>query len=134
MAAAVADFRPTDTGEHKIKRSSAGDTISLALAQNPDILAELVTARGPAPAPLIVGFAAETGDADGDVLAHGREKLARKGCDLLVVNDVGGGRAFGQPDNEVVILRRDGGRTDVARADKAVIADAVWDAVVEALG
>jgi len=133
MAAAVADFRPADTGEHKIKRSTAGESTTLPLAQNPDILAGLVAARGSAPVPLIVGFAAETGDADADVLAHGHEKLARKGCDLLVVNDVSDGRAFGQPDNEIVILRRGGGQTHVPRADKSAIADAVWDAVVAAL-
>ena len=80
--------------------------------------------------PVIVGFAAETGDADRDVLALGREKLLRKGCDLLVVNDVSGGRAFGRPDNEVSILGQDGSQVDVPRADKSDIADSVWDAVV----
>ncbi|MFN8127024.1 MAG: phosphopantothenoylcysteine decarboxylase, partial [Candidatus Nanopelagicales bacterium] len=77
----------------------------------------------------IVGFAAETGDADGDVLTHARTKLAAKGCDLLVVNDVSGD-VFGSADNEVVILGADGSLTPVARADKSVIADAVWDAVL----
>ena len=89
MAAAVADFRPAEPGEHKLKRGETGPDLSLPLAQNPDILHELVEGRGPAPRPLIVGFAAETGDPGRDVLTLGREKLARKGCDLLVVNDVG---------------------------------------------
>jgi phosphopantothenoylcysteine decarboxylase/phosphopantothenate--cysteine ligase len=80
-----------------------------------------------------VGFAAETGDAGRDVLTLGREKLARKGCDLLVVNDVGAGRVFGQPDNEVVILGADGAQVDVPRTDKATVADAVWDEVVRTL-
>jgi phosphopantothenoylcysteine decarboxylase/phosphopantothenate--cysteine ligase len=127
MAAAVADFRPEAAGEHKVKRGD--DDVTLRLVPNADILRELVSARGEARTPVIVGFAAETGDADGDVLAHGRRKLARKGCDLLVVNDVSGDRVFGQPHNEVVILGRDGSETPVALADKAAVADAIWDAV-----
>jgi phosphopantothenoylcysteine decarboxylase/phosphopantothenate--cysteine ligase len=62
-------------------------------------------------------------------LTLGRQKLERKGCDLLVVNDVSGGRAFGRADNEVTILGRDGSRVDVPLTDKAAVADAVWDAV-----
>ncbi len=130
MAAAVADFRPDTVGLNKIKRSQIDGPIVLPLAENADILHELVTARGTGQVPVIVGFAAETGEADRDVLALGREKLLRKGCDLLVVNDVSGGRAFGRPDNEVSILGLDGSQVDVPRADKADIADAVWDAVV----
>jgi phosphopantothenoylcysteine decarboxylase/phosphopantothenate--cysteine ligase len=130
MAAAVADFRPADAGEHKIKRTEVGPAPSLALAQNADVLHELVLKRGDAPKPTIVGFAAETGDAERDVLGLGRDKLARKGCDLLVVNDVGGDKVFGQPHNEVVILGRDGSAVEVPRASKAAVADAIWDAVV----
>jgi phosphopantothenoylcysteine decarboxylase/phosphopantothenate--cysteine ligase len=133
MAAAVADFRPAQPGEHKLKRGETGPDLSLPLAQNPDILHELVEGRGPAPRPLIVGFAAETGDPGRDVLTLGREKLVRKGCDLLVVNDVGAGRVFGQADNEVVILARDGAETVVPRGSKADVADAVWDVVARSL-
>ena len=61
-----------------------------------------------APGQLVVGFAAETGDDDADVLTHARAKLARKGCDLLVVNDVSGGQVFGRADNAVVVLAADG--------------------------
>jgi phosphopantothenoylcysteine decarboxylase/phosphopantothenate--cysteine ligase len=129
MAAAVADFRPDDVAEHKIKRNELGAEVSVQLTQNPDILRGLVVARGERSRPLIVGFAAETGDETRDVIALAQEKLARKGCDLLVVNDVSDGRAFGKPDNEVVILSRDGARVDVPLADKAVVSDAVWDAV-----
>ena len=103
MNAAVADFRPSDVVDHKIKKGDT-DPAPVALVANPDILLELVQNRGAERAPVIVGFAAETGDATGDVLAHGRAKLARKGCDLLVVNAVGRGLAFGQPDNAGVIL------------------------------
>jgi phosphopantothenoylcysteine decarboxylase/phosphopantothenate--cysteine ligase len=130
MAAAVADFRPVVAGEHKVKRSEAAQEISLDLVQNPDILAGLVNARGGATSPLIVGFAAETGDESHTPLEYGREKFERKGCDVLVVNDVSEGKVFGQADNEVVILARDGSETPVARADKATIADAIWDVVL----
>lgn len=133
MAAAVADFRPAAVGEHKLKRESAGAEVVLPLAQNADVLAGLVAARGDARAPVIVGFAAETGSADASVLDLGRAKLARKGCDLLVVNDVSDGRVFGRRDNEAVILGRDGLERPVPLADKATVADAVWDAVVPLL-
>ena len=133
MAAAVADFRPAEAGEHKVKRGEIGPEVTLPLVQNADVLAELVAARGGAERPLIVGFAAETGDHGRDVLTLAREKLDRKGCDLLVVNDVSAGQVFGRPDNEVTILVRSGAQTDVARADKATVADSVWDAVVAAL-
>jgi phosphopantothenoylcysteine decarboxylase/phosphopantothenate--cysteine ligase len=82
---------------------------------------------------VIVGFAAETGDPERSVLDLGRAKLQRKGCDLLVVNDVSGDRAFGQPDNEVVILGRDGSEREVPLSAKAEVADAVWDEVVRIL-
>jgi phosphopantothenoylcysteine decarboxylase/phosphopantothenate--cysteine ligase len=133
MAAAVADFRPEAVGDHKIKRGEVEGVVVLPLAQNADILAGLVRSRGSAPAPVIVGFAAETGSADASVLDLGRAKLARKGCDLLVVNDVSDGKVFGRPDNEAVILGRDGLERPVPLADKATVADAVWDAVVPLL-
>ena len=126
MAAAIADFRPAVHAAHKIKRSNA-DPPPIALAKNPDILVELVAARRPGQ--ILVGFAAETGDQRRDVLDHGREKLARKGCDLLVVNAVGMGKAFGQPDNAAVILGADGSEVPVPLGPKAVLAAAVWDAV-----
>ena len=126
MAAAIADFRPAVHAAHKIKRSNA-DPPAIALAKNPDILVELVAARRPGQ--ILVGFAAETGDQRRDVLDHGREKLARKGCDLLVVNAVGMGKAFGQPDNAAVILGADGSEVPVPLGPKAVLAAAVWDAV-----
>src|SRR5262249_53090913 len=103
----------------------------MELTQNPDILAELVAARRPGQ--LLVGFAAETGDDAGTVLDHGRAKLVRKGVDLLVVNAVGQGLAFGQPDNAAVILGADGSEAPVALGPKAVLAAAVWDAVTARL-
>jgi phosphopantothenoylcysteine decarboxylase/phosphopantothenate--cysteine ligase len=82
---------------------------------------------------VIVGFAAETGDDTGTVLEHGRAKLARKGCDVLVVNAVGPGVAFGQPDNAAVLLGADGSETEVAFGPKSVLAAAVCDAIVSRL-
>ncbi|MCW2521912.1 MAG: phosphopantothenate synthase [Frankiales bacterium] len=130
MAAAVADFRPATVVEHKIKKSDA-DPEPLVLIRNPDILAELVEAKREGRlSALLVGFAAETGDAEADVISHGRAKLARKGCDLLVVNAVGEGKAFGQPDNAAVILGADGSETDIPLGPKTVLAAAICDAIV----
>ncbi|MET1133016.1 MAG: bifunctional phosphopantothenoylcysteine decarboxylase/phosphopantothenate--cysteine ligase CoaBC [Aeromicrobium sp.] len=130
MAAAPADFRPAAFADAKIKKQPDGVAPSIELTENPDILLELVRTRS-GRSPVIVGFAAETGDANGSVLDHARAKLARKGCDLLVVNDVGSERTFGQPDNEVTILTAEGSEHPVARAAKSEIAHAIWDAVVQ---
>jgi phosphopantothenoylcysteine decarboxylase/phosphopantothenate--cysteine ligase len=127
MAAAVADYRPETRVDSKIKKSGTAPE-PLRLVQNPDILREL-SSRRMAPGQVIVGFAAETGD----VLANGRAKLAAKGCDLLVVNQVGGGLAFGTSDNEAVILAADGTETRVPRGPKEALADVVWDLVVSRL-
>ncbi|MER7438367.1 phosphopantothenoylcysteine decarboxylase, partial [Pseudonocardia alni] len=131
MAAAVADFRPVDTAADKIKRGDA-EPAPLRLTQNPDILAGLV-ADPPRSGQVVVGFAAETGDADGDVLHHGRAKLARKGCDLLVVNAVGDGKAFETTDNAGWLLARDGGEDELPFGSKALLASRIWDAVVPRL-
>ena len=79
--------------------------------------------------PMLVGFAAETGDESGTVMEHARAKLARKGCDLLVVNDVSGGAVFGSPDNEAVILSASGEPVEVPHGSKATVAHAIWDQV-----
>ncbi|MGN6605873.1 MAG: bifunctional phosphopantothenoylcysteine decarboxylase/phosphopantothenate--cysteine ligase CoaBC, partial [Jatrophihabitans sp.] len=131
MAAAVADFRPAAAEGHKIKKSDAVPH-PIALEHNPDVLAELVAARRPGQ--VLVGFAAETGDAEHSVLDHGRAKLARKGCDLLVVNAVGDDKAFGRPDNAAVILGADSTEVDVPLGPKAVLAAVVCDEVTRRLG
>jgi phosphopantothenoylcysteine decarboxylase/phosphopantothenate--cysteine ligase len=130
MAAAVADFRPAAPAETKIKKTDAAPA-PVELISNPDVLAELVQARsaGRLTAPVIVGFAAETGDQHADVLTHGRAKLVRKGCDLLVVNAVSEGRVFGRPDNAAVILSATGAEIDIPLGPKTVLAAAVWDAI-----
>ncbi len=127
MAAAVADFRP-QAEQAKVKKDGA-DGVDLHLEQTVDVLADLVRRRR-GPAPVIVGFAAETPTDAVDLLRLGRAKLERKGCDLLVVNDVSGEAVFGRPTNEVVILDAGGGQREVPRTGKAEVADAVWDAVL----
>ncbi|WP_309079799.1 bifunctional phosphopantothenoylcysteine decarboxylase/phosphopantothenate--cysteine ligase CoaBC [Zhihengliuella sp.] len=136
MAAAVADFRPADYTEAKIKKDDDGGAPTIRLVRNPDILADLVEARaagGRAGADLpsiIAGFAAETGDGASSVLDYGRRKLQRKGCDLLVVNEVGVDRTFGQDTNDATILFRDDSDPVRVAGTKDDVARAVVDAIV----
>ena len=131
MAAAVADFRADDVAGVKIKKGETTEGVSVSLVPTTDILASIVRQRNGA-APFIVGFAAETGDESSSVIEHGRAKLARKGCDLLVVNDVSDGKAFGTDYNEIVIVGQ-GRELAVSKTSKAAISDAVWDAVLAAM-
>jgi phosphopantothenoylcysteine decarboxylase/phosphopantothenate--cysteine ligase len=132
MAAAPADFRPTSVSEAKIKKAADGSAPTIELAQNADILAELSRHRS-RPGQIVVGFAAETGDATGSVLDLARAKLARKGCDLLVVNDVSGGAVFGSADNEAVILAADGTAAEIPHGSKSALAQVIIDHIVERL-
>jgi phosphopantothenoylcysteine decarboxylase/phosphopantothenate--cysteine ligase len=129
MAAAVADFRPADVAAGKIKKDDSGAVPALGLERTTDVLAELVTKRGAARSPLIIGFAAETARDHEHLLELGAHKLARKGCDLLVINEVGSSDVFGSADNAVTILGSDGAVQTLGRRSKADIADGVWDAV-----
>ena len=131
MAAAVADHRPATASATKLKKGAHSSPRSVDLVPNPDILADVSASAGSQT--VVVGFAAETGDAENDVVSLGRVKLAAKGCDLLVVNDVSGGRAFGSTDNEAIILSRDGGETPVSRRSKEAVAATIWDEVVSRL-
>ncbi|MEU5900967.1 bifunctional phosphopantothenoylcysteine decarboxylase/phosphopantothenate--cysteine ligase CoaBC [Streptomyces venezuelae] len=128
MAAAVADFRPETYATGKIKKKDGQEPAPIALVRNPDVLAEIAGER-PRPGQVIVGFAAETDD----VLANGRAKLARKGCDLLVVNEVGERKTFGSEENEAVVLGADGSETPVPHGPKEALADTVWDLVAQRL-
>ncbi|MFD1860625.1 bifunctional phosphopantothenoylcysteine decarboxylase/phosphopantothenate--cysteine ligase CoaBC [Aeromicrobium camelliae] len=135
MAAAPADFRPATYADAKIKKRPDGAAPTIELVENPDILAELVRTRPADVAePFIAGFAAETGDENGGVLDHARAKLARKGCDLLVVNDVSGGGVFGQEDNDVLLLTADGEAQPVGQRPKTEVAHVIWDTIVQRLG
>ncbi|MFF5453291.1 bifunctional phosphopantothenoylcysteine decarboxylase/phosphopantothenate--cysteine ligase CoaBC [Streptomyces sp. NPDC012950] len=128
MAAAVADFRPAVYAPGKIKKKGDDGAPVVELVRNPDILAELSADRA-LPGQVVVGFAAETDD----VLANGREKLARKGCDLLVVNEVGERKTFGSEENEAVVLAADGTETPVPYGPKEALAETVWDLVLPRL-
>ncbi len=146
MAAAVADYRPEARSAAKIKKDGRPPE-PLRLAENPDILAGLAAARRDQAAArqdtsnhdpertglvppatvrqVLVGFAAETDTSP----ETARAKLARKGCDLLVVNPVGNGLGFGTPDNEAVVYGADGTVTPIPRGPKDALADVVWDLV-----
>jgi phosphopantothenoylcysteine decarboxylase/phosphopantothenate--cysteine ligase len=128
MAAAPADYRPSAVHDAKMKKADDGSAPALQLVQNPDILAELVASRTDK-TPLVVGFAAETGDNVRSVEDYGREKLARKGCDLLVVNDVSGGKVFGHDTTEALVLAADGSATPVPFGAKDELAESVWTMV-----
>jgi phosphopantothenoylcysteine decarboxylase/phosphopantothenate--cysteine ligase len=121
-AAAVADFRPELVAAQKVKKDEAD--AALRLTRNPDIIAEVAASR-PAGC-FIVGFAAESDRIE----EQAREKLERKGLDLIVANRIGGpASAFGAPDAEAVLLWESGGRKALARAPKAVLAGAILDQV-----
>lgn len=127
MAAAVADYRPATRSEVKIKKSG-GAPEPISLTENPDVLRELSRQRRRADQ-VIVGFGAETDH----LIENGRAKLAAKGCDLLVLNKVGDGLAFGTADNEAEILSADGQRVSVPRGPKEALAEVVWDLVASRL-
>ena len=138
MSAAVADFRPSEYIDSKIKKSDDHADPVITLVRNPDILATLVTDRANEGSQstlpkLIVGFAAETGDAEHSVLEYGAAKLARKGCELLVVNEVGENLTFGTDENSVTILFADGSEPVHAAGSKDDAAHAVIAAVTEAI-
>ena len=131
MAAAVADYRPKTVQLGKIKKADAGDTLTLELVKNPDILAGLAASRKPGQ--LIIGFAAET-EADADrLLALGRDKISRKGCDYLVVNRVGhtsgATEGFGTERNTVTVLDRHGAIVNEASGSKMSVANCILDLI-----
>ena len=131
MAAAVADYRPAVIAESKIKKELAGDRLTIELVKNPDILAGLAEAHRPGQ--VIVGFAAETEQDADALLALGRRKIARKGCDLLVLNRVGWTEGFGTDDNSVVVLDRLGDIVMEASGSKQSVANRTLDAVAARL-
>lgn len=134
MCAAVADYRPAAAADRKLKKRDAGERTTLELVQNPDVLRELVArraAQGPADQ-VLVGFAAET-EADPErLLALGREKVARKGCDYLVLNEVGWSAGFGAGDTAVTVLDAAGDSVGSAHGDKVSVAMRILDLVAPA--
>ena len=123
--AAVADWRPAETSHRKIKKGGAAPD-PIALVENPDILASL--SKGPARPRLVVGFAAETDDVE----AHAKAKLAKKGCDWIVANDVSIAGTMGGDDNAVAIISTAGVErwTRMAKAD---VAEKLATRIAEAL-
>ena len=135
MAAAVADFRPAAAATSKIKKGDAEPPV-IELVRNDDVLAGAVRARAEGQLPnmrAIVGFAAETGDANGDVLFYARAKLRRKGCDLLVVNAVGEGRAFEVDSNDGWLLTSGGIESALEHGSKTLVASRIVDAIATVL-
>jgi len=130
MAAAVADFAPAERSEHKIKKSGNGG-ISLELVPTEDLLAGLVE-RGNVP--IVVGFAAETGDENASAIEHAAAKARRKRAALLVFNEVGATKGFGDVPNAVRILDAKGEQVAAAAGSKLVVAHAVLDEVARLRG
>jgi phosphopantothenoylcysteine decarboxylase/phosphopantothenate--cysteine ligase len=113
MVAAVADWRPAETSDEKIKKDKTG-VPTISLTENPDILATLAKAGKKRPK-LVIGFAAETEKVE----EHARAKVAKKGCDWIVANDVSGD-VMGGADNEVMLITKDGAETWPRMAKDAV--------------
>ncbi len=125
-AAAVSDFAPSSQAERKIKRENRGELI-LTLKQTSDILASLASVK---PRPFVVAFAAETDSVE----KNAKEKLQKKGADLIVANDVSDASiGFDSDQNEVLVISRDGSTTRLGKAPKLVIANRILDLVVQRL-
>ncbi len=131
MAAAVADFRPTEVSVGKIKKTDDQSVPQLELVRTVDVLAELGANKGEGP--LLVGFAAETVEPGPTLLELASAKLAAKGADLVVANSVGVDRGFENSYNAVTIVSENGVERDVASTSKAGVANAVWDVVLQHL-
>ncbi len=124
MVAAVADWRAADAVDHKIKKDGSGQVPPLQLVENPDILADLC--RSPRRPTLVVGFAAETEQA----IAHAQAKLARKGADWIIANDVSGD-VMGGDANTVHIVTA-AGVESLAKMSKAAVAAALVERMADA--
>jgi phosphopantothenoylcysteine decarboxylase/phosphopantothenate--cysteine ligase len=128
MAAAVADYRPRTVVDGKIKKEQVGDVLTLELVKNADILAELSAAK--APHQTVIGFAAETASGPEELLTLGRAKIARKGCDYLVLNKVGWSEGFTTDGNEVIVIDQTGHIVIEAAGTKLSVAHDILSAVV----
>ncbi|HET7435088.1 MAG TPA: bifunctional phosphopantothenoylcysteine decarboxylase/phosphopantothenate--cysteine ligase CoaBC [Thermoanaerobaculia bacterium] len=126
-AAAVADFAPASVADRKIKKKADQNELTITLVKNPDILADVAQLT---PRPFVVAFAAETDMVE----ANAREKLQKKGADLIVANDVADASiGFDSNQNEVLVIAKDGSVTRVARADKSAIAMRLLDLIAPRL-
>jgi phosphopantothenoylcysteine decarboxylase / phosphopantothenate---cysteine ligase len=128
MAAAVADYRPETVAESKIKKETQGDVLTLTLVKNPDILHDISASRRKGQ--VIIGFAAETETDPAALLELGRAKIARKGCDYLVLNSVGWTTGFATDGNEVRILSAAGDIVGEASGSKRAVANRILDVLL----
>ncbi|GGE88606.1 bifunctional phosphopantothenoylcysteine decarboxylase/phosphopantothenate--cysteine ligase CoaBC [Mycetocola zhadangensis] len=127
MAAAIADYRSAEVSDSKIKKEKTGDKLTLSLVKNPDILAGLAASK---PRGLVVGFAAETAESEEELLSLGTAKLARKGCDFLVLNRVSWSEGFSTDRNSVVVLSRGGDIVMKASGEKLDVAHSILDSLI----
>jgi phosphopantothenoylcysteine decarboxylase/phosphopantothenate--cysteine ligase len=127
MAAAVADYRAAVVSERKLKKATLGQNPSIELVENPDILAE----ASRHPRCLVMGFAAETAEDDGELLALARQKAASKGAAAIVANRVSVGRGIGTVDNDVIIVSGDGRELGRSSGEKLSVAQSILDVVVQ---
>lgn len=126
FAAAVADVRPSTSFDRKMKKGIDDESLaSIKLVENPDILKTLASGKGEQ---FVVGFAAETND----VVENAQSKLVRKNADMIVANQVGGGKAFGQDENEILLVT-ECGVSDPMAGSKAELAHRILDVVLESL-
>jgi phosphopantothenoylcysteine decarboxylase/phosphopantothenate--cysteine ligase len=130
MAAAVADYRPAQPTEAKLKRSEIGEKVQLELVANPDLLALAIAGlneRGSRT--VVVGFAAE---ASSDLESLGLKKLESKGCDYIVANNISSGMVFGKDETEVVLISKDSAQP--IRGTKQSVATAVLSQIASSMG
>lgn len=122
MAAAVADYRVKEVAPQKMKKTSE-DEITLTLVKNPDILKEISSIKK---SQIVVGFCAESEN----LIENAKEKIAKKGCDYLIANDISRKDiGFSSDYNEVTILDKNGNMTKIERADKATVARKIFEAI-----
>ena len=130
MAAAVADYKPTDSTSTKLKRSEMGEQLTLSLVANPDILVETVKSiRASASKAVVIGFAAEASD---DLESLARVKLSAKGCDYLVANDISNGKVFGRDNTEIVLVDKSG--SNKFQGSKQTVAKDVLSLIASNMG
>ena len=130
MAAAVADYKPTDPTSSKLKRSELGEQLNLSLVANPDILVETVKSlRASASKAVVIGFAAEASD---DLESLARVKLSAKGCDYLVANDISNGKVFGRDNTEIVLVDKLG--SNKFQGSKQTVAKEVLSLIASNMG
>lgn len=126
-AAAVADYSVIDRSDEKLKKTDDSDLLTLTFKKNPDVLATI--ARGENRPAVCVGFAAETHNIE----ANAQSKLTRKNVDMICLNDVSGGKVFGESDNEMILFMRDGQKVPISRADKSIVAKKILEAMITLL-